>query len=263
MCREKTLVENLIVMGASAGGLQALMEILQDLSTDIPAAIIILLHTPLGSEYRLNATLERSTRIPIVPVEISESLRQQTIFIPPPGKSASLRRGMIIVDPESGPDRPVTTINRLFASAAKAYGRRVIGVILSGLLEDGTDGLRAVHEAGGLTIVQDPREAEFPSMPAHAMAHLPVTFCLDLSDIGAALELLVRRETAFETGLAVAIRTLRVRATLLGRLAEQSMGNPGTHEFLVKELASLNRDLRSINDLVKERLSKTPEPSPP
>ncbi len=240
-----------------------MIEILRDLSIDIPAAIIILLHMRLGSEYKLKTALERSTRIPIIPVESSESLRQQTIFIPPPGRSASLCRGMITVDPESEPDRPITTINRLFASAAKAYGRRVIGVVLSGLLEDGTDGLRAVHEAGGLTIVQDPKEAEFPSMPTSAMAHLPVTFCLNLSDIGAALELLVRRETKFETGLAVAVRTLRARATLLVSLAEQSWRNPGTHEFLVKELASLNRDLRSINDLVKERLSKISDPSPP
>lgn len=169
---------------------------------------------------------------------------------------------MIIVDQESAATRRVTTINRLFASAAKTYGRRVIGVILSGLLEDGTDGLRAVHEAGGLTVVQNPGEAEYSAMPASAMENLPVTFCLNLSDIGAALELLVRRETRFETGLALAVRTLRARAALLVRLAEQSWRNPGTHEFLVKELESLNHDLRSIRGLVRETLSKT-EHSPP
>jgi chemotaxis response regulator CheB len=260
---ERPLIENLIVMGASAGGINAAIEIPGDLSIDIPAAIVILLHMRLGTKYDLKATLGRFTRIPIVPVESSEPLRHQTIFIPPPGKSASFHRRMIIVDHENVPAGPITTINRLFASAAKAYGRRVIGVILSGFLKDGTDGLRAVHEAGRLTIVQDPAGAEFPSMPASAMANLPVTFCLNLSDIGAALELLVRRETQFETGLAVAVRTLRARTALLVRLAEQSWPNPGTHEFLVKELASLNRDLGPINDLVKEKLSKTSEPSPP
>ena len=74
-------------------------------------------------------------------------------------------------------------------------------------------------------------------MPTNAMEGLPVTFCLNLVDIGPALELLVRRTTRFETGLAVAIRTLRDRATLLVRLIEQSSRNSGTREFLSNELA--------------------------
>jgi hypothetical protein len=249
---EKTFIGNLIVIGASAGGHHALEQILRDLSIDIPAAIIVLVHRPVDSVFNLRGMLEQFTRIPIVPVQSSEPLQHQTIFVLPPGKSATLHRGRIIVDGETVPDRPVTTINRLFTAAAKAYRERVIGVILSGFLKDGTDGLRAVHEAGGLTIVQDPVEAEYSSMPANAMAHLPVTFCLNLSDIGAALELLARRETQFETGLAVAVRTLRARTTLLVRLAEQSWGNPGTHEFLMNELASLRYNLSSVEDVVKD-----------
>ena len=96
--------------------------------------------------------------------------------------------------------KTATTINQLFHSAAKHYGDRVIGVILTGLLRDGTMGLRAVHDAGGLTIVQDPAEAEYPDMPANAMKDIPVTFCLRLRDIGPALELLARRMTGLETG---------------------------------------------------------------
>ncbi len=254
---EMTLTENLIVIGASAGGHHALKEILREFSPDIPAAIVILLHTQLGSGYSPKDSLGTFTRIPVVQVESSEPLRHGTIFIPPPGKSASFRSGLIVVDQKSVPERPINTINLLFTSAANTYGRRVIGVILSGLLRDGTDGLRKVHEAGGLTVVQDPADAEYPSMPTNAMEDLPVTFSLNLSDIGAALELLVRRTGQFETGLAVAVRTLRKRAALLVRLIEQSWRNPGTHDFLVKELASLNRDLRSIDVLVEETLSKT------
>jgi two-component system chemotaxis response regulator CheB len=248
----RTFIANLIVMGASAGGQKALVEIVKDLPVDIPAAIVVLVHSRLGSEYSPKGLLEQFTRIPIVPVCSPEPLRHQTIFVLPPGKSASFHDGMIIVGDETVPDRLAATINRLFTSAAQAYRQRVIGVILSGLLKDGTAGLRAVHEAGGLTIVQDPVEAEYPSMPASAMANLPVTFCLNLSDIGAALELLVRRETQFETGLAVAVRTLRARAAVLVRLAEQSWRNPGTREFLLNELASLKCDLSSIEDLVKD-----------
>jgi CheB methylesterase len=108
-----------------------------------------------------------------------------------------------------------------------------------------------VHNAGGLTVVQDPREAEYPDMPTNAMEGLEVTFCLNLAEIGPALELLVRRTAQFETGLEVAVRTLRDRAALLARLTEQSWRNPGTCEFLVNELASLRRDLQSIDGLLK------------
>ncbi len=248
-------IANLIVIGASAGGYQALVRILRDFSAEMPAAIIILLHMPLGSDHSLKASLGRFSRVPIIEVGKREALRQGYIFVLPPGKSATLNRGTIAVVQEDVPDRPATTINRLFTSAAKSYGDRVIGVILSGLLKDGTEGLRAVHEAGGLTVVQDPRGAEFPGMPASAMEGLPVTFCLNLPEIGPALDLLVRRTAQFETGMEVAVRTLRERAALLVTLGEQSGRNRGTHEFLTKELASLQRDLQAIDDLLKGLLA--------
>jgi len=190
----------------------------------------------------------RSSRLPIIAIENQEPLKQGCVFVPPPGRSATFSDGMITVD-QSVPDRPATTINRLFTSAAQSYRERVIGVILTGLLRDGTQGLRAVHEAGGLTMVQDPREAEYSDMPANAMEGLPVTFCLNLAEIGPALELLVRRTAQFETGLEVAIRTLRDRVALLVRLAEQSSRNPGTRSFLENELALLRHNIESIDDL--------------
>jgi hypothetical protein len=148
------------------------------------------------------------------------------------------------------PKMRVSTINHMFKSAAGCYGERVTGVILTGLWRDGTDGLAAVHGAGGLTMVQDPREAEYRDMPANAMKDLPVTFCLKLAEIGPALELLVRRLAEFETGLAVAARTLRDRVALLVRMSVQSQHNPGTQAFLKNELASLRRDLQAIDNLV-------------
>jgi two-component system chemotaxis response regulator CheB len=222
-------IANLIVIGASAGGHRALMEILKNVSADMPAAVVILLHMPLGSVYSLKESLGRFSLLPIIEVENQEPLRQGFIFVPPPGRSATFSCGILTVEQESSA-KPLSTINRLFTSAAQNYGERVIGIILSGLLRDGTDGLRAVHHAGGLTIVQDPREAEYSEMPTNAMEELEVTFCLNLADIGPALELLVRRTARFETGLEVAVRTLRDRAALLARLDEQSGRNPGTRE---------------------------------
>lgn len=147
---------------------------------------------------------------------------------------------------------PSVAINILFASAAREYGNRVIGVILTGMLRDGTEGLRAVHEAGGLTIVQNPANAEYPSMPSSAMADLPVTFCLNLAEIGLALDLLVRRKAGLETGLAVSIRTLKDRISLLIRLIQQSKGNDQTFVYLSSELRALERDLQSIQALLNQ-----------
>ncbi len=248
--KDERPIENLIVIGASAGGLHVLGEILKDCSAGMPAAIVILLHRSLGSTLSLKASLQRFSRLPIIEVKDHEPLIQGVIFIPPSGRSATFSGGRIKVK-SSIPDRSTNTINHIFKSAAKSYGDRVIGVILSGLLRDGTEGLRAVHEAGGLTLVQNPQEAEYPDMPTSAMKDLPVTFCLNLADIGPALELLVRRTSRFETGLAIAVRTLRDRSALLVRLREQSWRNPGTREFLENELASLRRDLQAIDNLVK------------
>ena len=248
-------IANLIVIGASAGGHQVIMEILKDFSPDMPAAVVILQHMPLESPRGLKELLARFSRLPIIKVKNQEPLQQGFIFVPPPGKAAIFSHGVIAVE-HGISDPPVSTINRLFTSAAQSYRERVIGVILTGLLKDGTEGLRAVYDAGGLTMVQDPREAEYPDMPTNAMEGLPVTFCLKLADIGPALELLVRRTVRFETGLAVAVRTLRDRAALLVRLIEQSSQNPGTREFLSNELASLRREVQSIDELVKASLAE-------
>lgn len=222
----------------------------------MPTAIVILLHAAVGSTSFLKESLGRFSRLPIIEIENSEPLQQGFIFVLPPGRSAVFSRGVITVEHEIQAPR-VSTINRLFTSAARNYGERVIGVILTGLLRDGTEGLRAVHQMGGLTMVQDPLEAQYPDMPTNAMEGLPVTFCLNSAEIAPALELLVRRTARFETGLAVAVRTLRDRAVLLLRLIEQSSRNTGTRKFLSDELASLRRDIQAIGDLVKADLDKT------
>jgi len=252
-----TSIENVIVIGASAGGHQALKQVLREISQDIPAALIIMQHlaTTHSSEtakFNLTGWLQQATRIPVVQVRDGDQLRMGIIYVVPPGMSATLRGDIFrMVSYERG-SGPTATINILFESAAKAFGDKVIGVILTGWLRDGTAGLKAVHDANGLTIVQDPAEAEFPDMPTSAMKDLPVTFCLRLSDIGLALDLLARRKAMLETGLAVSVRTLKERVALLVRLIGQSGRNAETHEFLSTELAALKLDLSSIQDLLDQ-----------
>ena len=250
---QASCISNLIVIGASAGGHRALTEIVKNFPAGMPAAIVILLHMPMDSSRGIKWVLERFSRLPIIEVENQEPLQQGFIFVPPPGRSATFGQGQITVERHTR-DMPARTINTLFTSAAQSYGDHVIGLILTGLLRDGTDGLRAVHEAGGLTMVQDPHEAEYPDMPTNAMETLPVTFCLKLADIGPALELLVRRTARFETGVEVALRTLRERTALLVRLTEQSWRNLETRGFLEAELDSIRRDIQSIDGLLRVSL---------
>jgi two-component system chemotaxis response regulator CheB len=252
--RNRYRIDNLIVIGSSAGGHRALSEIFKDLSVDMPAVIVIVLHMPTRSLPAFKKTLGRYCRLPIKEVIDQERLQQGFIFVPPPGKSAEFTNGMIRVKHDI-PNMRVSTINHMFKSAARRYGERVIGVILTGLWRDGTEGLKAVHGAGGLTMVQDPLDAEYRDMPANAMEKLPVTFCLKLAEIGPALELLVRRSARIETGLSVAVRTLRDRVALLVRMSAQSQRNPGTQAFVKNELASLRHDLQAIEDLVAKGVS--------
>lgn len=251
-------LESLIVMGASAGGHYALQEAVKGLSHDLPAAVIILLHSGRQTieGYSLKDFLGSSTDLPIQVVQAEERLQAGRMYVTPPQHTVSVQERTLLLEPMISV-HPATTINRLFESAARAYHDRVIGVILSGLLRDGTAGLKAVHEAGGLTMVQDPDEAEYPDMPANAMRDLPVTFCLRLAEISPALDLLARRGTAFESGLSASVRMLKERVALFRRLITQSTRNVDTHDFLMAQLAALQADLLATQKLLDETLTTT------
>ena len=246
------------MIGASAGGHHAIKQVVRGLSSDIPAALIIMLHrnsvTAQSKPYNFEGWLDQFTHLPIKAIQSGERLHRGRMYVTPPGESVFLQGRTLHLEPQKTVG-PVTTINRLFESAAREYHDRVIGVVLSGLLKDGTAGLKAVHDAGGLTIVEDPVNAQYPDMPMNAMHEVPVTFCLSLPDIGLALDILARRTTTLETGLAVSVRMLKERIAVLVGLLAQSKRNPSTHQFLSTEMRSLEQDLRSVQDLLNHALA--------
>ncbi len=127
------------------------------------------------------------------------------------------------------------------------------------MLKDGTAGLRAVRDAGGITIVQNPEQAEEGEMPRSAMTDLNVDYCLELPEIGPVLDLLVRRagshkEGVLETGLASSVRLMRQRVRLLSKLFAQSRDNPRTSHFLKAEISALERDIERIRRLIPAEL---------
>jgi two-component system chemotaxis response regulator CheB len=185
---------HLILIGASAGGHTAVKEVVKALSDDLPAAIIIIRHMVAQAPsawgpLHLEDWLRDVTHKPIRVIAQGDVVESGVVYLTPPSMTVTIDRQSFQLVPYPRKPAPSVVINSLFESAAREYGNRVIGVILTGMLRDGTAGLKAVHEAGGLTMVQNPDDAEYPDMPRNAMANLPVTFCLNLAEIGLALDL--------------------------------------------------------------------------
>jgi len=178
---------DIIVVGASAGGVEALATLARHLPADLPAAVFVVLHVPAHGTSVLPKIISRAGRLPATHAWDGEPIRPGRIYVAPPDRHLLLKSGQVRVarGPTENSHRPA--IDPLFRTAARAYGRRVIGVVLSGLLDDGTAGLLAIKERGGLAVVQHPDDALFPSMPRSAMDNLTVDHAVPVAELGALL----------------------------------------------------------------------------
>jgi two-component system, chemotaxis family, protein-glutamate methylesterase/glutaminase len=178
---------DIIVLGASSGGIESLAELVSGLPQDLAASVFIVVHVPARAVSLLPEILTRAGRLPAAHAIDGESVQQGRIYIAPPDFHLLLRNGSVrlLRGPRENNHRPA--VDPLFRSAARAYGPRVVGVVLSGALDDGTAGLVAVKTRGGTAIVQDPADALFPDMPRNAMEVVDVDHCLPKSEIAALL----------------------------------------------------------------------------
>jgi two-component system, chemotaxis family, protein-glutamate methylesterase/glutaminase len=172
----------IIVIGASAGGVEALKTLASGLPHDIPAAVLMVQHI---GEYpsRLPELLAHAGPLPARHANQGELVRPGRIFVAPPDHHLMLLDGALRLTrgPRENWARPA--IDPLFRSAADIYGRRVIGVVLTGALNDGTAGLHAVRANGGTAIVQHPGDATCPDMPASALLHAGADYCVPLCEM--------------------------------------------------------------------------------
>lgn len=178
---------DLIVIGASAGGIEALQSLLGALPPDIPAAVLVVLHTSGRSGSLLPQIMQRATRLKASHPEDKTPVEHGHVYIAPPDYHmlVQVNRIRVLQGPRENLHRPA--IDPLFRSAAVCAGRRVIGVVLTGMLDDGTSGLMVIRAHGGVAIVQDPQTAMFSAMPRNALDQVPDARVLPLDEIAAEL----------------------------------------------------------------------------
>lgn len=175
----------IVVIGASSGGIEALRTLFLKLNSGLNAVFLVVLHFPQDAKSSLPQILSRKTAIPVDHAQDYEIIQSNHIYIAPPGRHLILEDNhlRLIFSPRINHTRPA--IDPLFESAANIFGPRVVGIILSGMLYDGSKGLFNIHKAGGLTIVQAPEEATFPDMPINAMQYGHVDYSLPVEEIAA------------------------------------------------------------------------------
>ena len=160
----------LVVIGASYGGLYALMDLLGALTTDFPAPVVVVQHRATDDdEHRLGEVLSRYSALPVRDIEHGERATAPGVYLAPADYHVLIDGGRfeLTVDELEQHSRP--SIDVLFESAARAYGAGVVGVLLTGYGRDGSAGMLAIREAGGVTIAEDPESALQAAMPAHAI----------------------------------------------------------------------------------------------
>src|SRR4051812_48773078 len=167
-------VNQIVVIGTSSGGVDALRTIVAALPQDFPAAICVVMHTSPESPGILSDLLDRSGPLKTVTPQPKERFTPGTIYVAPPDFHMLVEPGGLRLTKGPKENRFRPAVDPLFRSAAQVYGPAVIGVILSGNLDDGTAGLWAIKQLGGVTIVQDPRDAVYAGMPESAIRHVDV-----------------------------------------------------------------------------------------
>ncbi len=177
------MTHDIVVAGASAGGVEALMELVAALPAGLPVSLFVVLHIPSNSPSMLAQILGRVGNLSVTTAADGEPIERGHIYVASPDFHLLLTRETIRVTHGPRENRHRPAIDPLFRTAALAFGPRVVGIVLSGMLNDGTAGLIAIKQRGGVTIAQEPATATFASMPLSACAKVDIDWCLPPEEI--------------------------------------------------------------------------------
>lgn len=186
---------DIIVIGASAGGVEALLKLIHSLPKDINASIFIVLHLAPFSESNLPNIINRACGLKASHPKDGEEIKPGHIYVAPPDHHLLFEKGNRI-GVKKGPmeNRFRPSVDALFRSAALIHGPRIIGIILSGLLDDGTSGMWNIQRCGGTTIVQEPADALYPGMPKNVLQYVEVDQMLPVSEMSSLLARLTKQK---------------------------------------------------------------------
>ncbi|MFD2786191.1 chemotaxis protein CheB [Hymenobacter rubripertinctus] len=199
---------DIVVIGASAGGVTALLALVKTLPADFPAPIFVVQHVGADSQSILPELLSHVSALPAKHPQDGETIRPGVIYVAKPDHHLLVEDDTVLVTRGPKENRFRPSIDALFRSAAYTFGPRVIGVVLTGYLDDGTSGLWSVQRMGGLAVVQDPHDAQQPAMPENALQFVAADYVVPLAELGSLLVRLTLEPAPAKTRLPAAEREL-------------------------------------------------------
>ena len=234
---------DIIVVGASAGGVAALQDLLGGLPKGLAASVFVVLHIPPDTKSHLAEILGRSSALEVREARDHEQIAPSTVYVAQADRHLLVSEDTIRITRGPKECRARPAVDALFRSAAVVYGPRVIGVVMTGMLDDGTAGLWAIKDQGGIALVQDPATAEFPSMPESAMKHVQVDAALSIPELATRIAALVGerptpRPGAVPNGMAIetliALQGNGLKAGVMHLGAVSGFTCPSCHGVLVQ-----------------------------
>ncbi|MCW2967323.1 MAG: CheB methylesterase [Solirubrobacteraceae bacterium] len=180
-----------MVLGASAGGVDALSEVVRGFPADLPAAVLAVLHVSASAPSLLAQILDRASVLPATSAADGDRLEEGHIYVARPDLHMTVAGGHVRLTAEARVNGHRPAVDPLFSTAAEAYAAAVVGVVLSGTRDDGTMGLARIKTCGGTAIVQDPGDAHYDGMPTSAIEHVAVDAILPAAEIGPAIAALL------------------------------------------------------------------------
>lgn len=186
---------DIVVIGASAGGVEALSTLCAGIPADFPAAIFVVQHIAPTARSVLPELLDRLSALSVSHAVDGVAIRSGHVYVAPPDHHMLLTPGRVILRQGPHENRTRPAADPLFRSAGVVYGPRVIGLVLTGLLDDGTAGLIAIKQCGGISVIQDPEDALWPDMPRNALQRDSVDYRVALAELP---ELLQRLEAVMD-----------------------------------------------------------------
>lgn len=225
---------DLVVIGGSAGALEVLQQFARALPENFQAAILIVIHTSSHAGSLLPEIISRAGKLRAVHPSDGTLIEKGNIYIAPPDFHMIIEgdRLRVLQGPKENLHRPA--IDPTFRSAAAYYGPRTIGVIVSGMLDDGTSGMMVIRAAGGETVVQDPHEAMFAAMPQHALEQVPDSRVIKIAELAGLLGTLTTEEVEAPTvqnnaAISAAIKEIRLAETNMAEIEdEHRIGKPSS-----------------------------------